>query len=348
MRDRASTAAPVMGWQRMRTPLIWIAALLAVVAILLAAAAAVQDPARSEPSNAIVTAKVDGREIAVVVYRTDTFGRLDLFRIDSVGFSTQAEAFDLDTGARVWDTLLFAEFGGTEAQVLGMGSKYVHVATAKGLVILDAATGAIVAREGEIEGLGDEYVAALDAYAWDTESQAVVLLSATGAVLSIPVDAREASSAPADVVARWSDELGIESDARSVFSPADWEQRDNWAPIPGGDQVDPVWAAEGWDVDVLLEGDTGLAAGWADGFAVTQTYQPDSSEAYYLFQVGDLATGRLIGTVEGEDGASSVTVTAEGRVVMLSRSDDYRGLLIVATSDGIRSSIIGERAFLGW
>jgi len=335
-------------WKYARVPLICIGVVFAVVVGFIALVAATHGPAKSDPSNAIATAQVDGRDIAVVVYKNDTFGHLDLFRVESMGFSTQAEAFDLDTGERVWDTLLFAEFGGTAAQVLGMGSQYVYVSTAKGLVILDAATGEIIAREGAIPGLGDDYIASMNAYVWDVESQSVVLLSASGGVLSIPVDAVEATRAPADAAARWVDELGTGTEPGSVFSPDAWEQTDGWVPFADGSSVFPEWAADGWSIDVLLEDGTGLAAGSAEGFAVTQTYEPSTSDAAYLFQVGDIESGRLIGTAEGSTSASAVTISEGGHVAFLSNGDDDRALLVVASADGIRTSVIGERGFLGW
>lgn len=329
-------------------PVIVVAVVLGLIAGISAAVSESHGPARSEPAGTIATAEVDGREIAVVVYKADTFPHLDLFRIESIGFSTQAEAFDLETGERVWDTLLFAEFGGTQAEVLGMGSEYVYIRSVEGLLILDAATGELVARDAAIDGLGEDYIASMDAYAWDAATGSVVLLDASGRVLSIPADALEAADAPAEVVARWRGELNTQDAPGPAFSPEAWEQVAYRAPLPDDEYVEPAWATPGWDVDVLLEADTGFAAGWQDGFAVTQTYQPDSTDAYYLFQVGDLATGELIGTVEGESSAAAVTVTAAGRVVMLSDNDDSQGLLVVATPDGIRSSVIGERAFLGW
>jgi len=334
--------------RRWWVPVIVVAVVLALIVGVIGAVAATHGPARSEPTGTIATARVDGREIAVVVYKGDTFPHLDLLRIESMGFSTQAEAFDLETGRRVWDTMLFAEFGGTEAEVLGMGSAYVYVRSAEGLLILDAATGEIVAREAEIDGLGDDYIAAIDAYAWDATTRSVVLLDANGRVLSIPADGLAAADAPAEVVERWRSVLNTRSESGSVFSHDAWEQVDHRAPMPNGETVAPVWAAAGWDIDVLLEDGTGLAAGWRDGFAVTQTYQPNSSEAYYFFQVGDLATGELVGTVEGESSASAVTVSDTGRVVLLSDNDTYQGLLIVASANGIRSSVIGERTLLGW
>src|SRR5690606_13573102 len=112
-----------------------------------------------------------------------------------------------------------------------------------------------------------------------SDAEAVVMLGASGAVLSIPADALEAGPAPDDVAARWANALSTQNDPRSVFSPGVWEHLDNGVPLPGGERIEAAWAADGWDVDVILEEDTGLAAGREGGFAITQTYMPSSSEA---------------------------------------------------------------------
>ncbi|MGV2982717.1 PA2928 family protein [Microbacterium sp. AGC85] len=335
-------------WRRLSTPLIYVAVLLVLVTGMFVVVAQASGPARSEPAGTIATGEVDGRSVAVVVYKADTMGHLDIFRLEAAGFSTQAEAFDLVTGDRIWDTMLMTEFGGTDAEVLGMGSDYVYVRSAKGLLILDAATGEIVAREAEIGGLGDDYIASFDAYAWDALANGVVLLDANGAVLSIPAGALEAEPADASVVERWVRVLNIDDDYPSAFDPSYWEQVESRAPVPGGGRIDPTWAAAGWDVDVLLDADTGFAAGWPYGFAVTQTYQPASrGDAPYAIEAGDLSSQELLGSVEVQTGVSFVVDDGRGHVVMLAGGDDNRGRLVIATADGIRSSIIGERGFFG-
>ena len=335
-------------WRRLRTPLIIVGVLLALVIGMFNVVAETSGPASSEPAATIATAEVDGRSVAVVVYKTDTMGHFDIFRLEAMGFSTQAEAFDLDTGERVWDTMLMTEFGGTDAEVLGMGSEYVYISSVKGLLILDAVTGDIVAREAEIAGLGDDYIASFDAYGWDASSQAVVLLDVNGVVHSIPVDALEAEPADAHVTHRWRDVLNIGDDFPGVFSPPEWELVDHRALIPGDVPVDPTWAFDGWDVEVFLDADTGFEVGSPYGFAVTQTYQPKTLEdSSHVIQAGELSSQKLLGTVETPTGVTTVVDDGRGHVVLLARGDDYRGRLVVATADGIRSSIIGERGFFG-
>lgn len=329
-------------------PLICITAFLALVVGIFAMVAATSGPANSEPAGTIATGRVDGRSIAVVAYKADTIGHFDIFRIEAMGFSTQAEAFDLDTGERVWDTMLMTEFGGTDAEVLGMGSKYVYIRSATGLLILDAANGEIIARDAEIPGLGDDYIASFDAYGWDAPSQSVVLLDVNGAVRSIPADTLEAGQAPDEAVARWRGELNLGDDFPTAFSPDTWEATGSRVALPGGEGIEPTWAVDGWNVDVLLDVDTGFAAGASYGFAVTQTNQPESPEdTTHVLQVGDLSSRKLLGTVATASDVFAVVDDGQGHVVMLANGDDYRGRLVIATADGIRSSVIGERGFFG-
>lgn len=206
------------------------------------------------------------------MYETDTFPHLDLFRIESIGHSVQAEAFDLDTGERVWDTMLSSAYPVPDAEVLAMGSEYVYVRSSDGLVILDAATGAVISRDDEIAGIDENYIASLDAYAWDASAEEVVMLDVNGRVHSIPLDTLNASPASIPVAARWRDVLNTEDR------------------FPG------------------------------------EVYSPDLST----------------------EGAGSGVDDGRGHIVTLSRTDEGQGLLVVASADGIRSSKIGERGFLGW
>lgn len=334
-------------WWALRTTLIIVTVFLALVVGFFAFVAETSGPANSEPAGTIATGQVDGRSVAVVAYKADTMGHFDVFRLEAAGFSTQAEAFDLATGTRIWDTMLMTEFGGTDAEVLGMGSEYVYIRSATGLLILDAATGDIVARDSEIAGLGENYIASFDAYEWDAVSESVVLLDVDGAVLSISVDEVEARPAADGVVERWRDELNIGDGFPNAFYPDAWEETSYRAPLPGGDDIEPSWASDGWNVDVLLD-ETGVAAGARYGFVVTQTYQPVSTEdTMYVLQAGELPAQRLLGTVEADSAVFALADDAAGHIVMLVDGDDYRGRLVVASADGIRSSTIGERGFFG-
>ncbi|MDQ0615470.1 hypothetical protein QF046_003111 [Microbacterium sp. W4I4] len=306
-------------------------------------------PIRARVSGVVAVGEVEGRDIAVVVYETDTFPHLDLFRVESMGHSVQAEAFDLDTGERIWDTMLSNAYPSPNAEALAVGSEYAYVRSDDGLTVLDAASGEIVAEDAEIRGLDDDYIASLDAYAWDAEAKEIVLLDQHGTVLSIPLDSLDAAPASSAVNARWRDVLNTEEHTSGdVYYPDSWELLSYSAPLPDDKTVYADWASEGWDSDVLLDAASGYAAGSQYGFAVSQTYEPESSDASYVFQMGELASGRLIGTVEADDAAVSVVDDGRGHVVILTDDDSDRGLLVVATADGIRSSVIGERGFLGW
>lgn len=307
-------------------------------------------PIRTSPSGVIAVGEVDGRSIAVVVYETDTFPHLDLFRIDSMGHSVQAEAFDLDSGERVWDTMLSNAYPSPDAEALAMGSEYVYVRSSEGLVILDAATGAVVSRDDGIAGLEQNYIASLDAYAWDAAGEEVVMLDVDGQVRSIPLDTLDASAASIPLATRWRDVLNTqERFPGEVYSPNQWDLVGYNAPLPDGETAVADWATPGWDVDVLLDAETGLAAGAPYGFAISQTYQPEIEHSEsHVMQVGDLATGQRIGTAAVNDAAAAVVDDGRGHVVILSGNLPGQGLLVVASTNGIRTSVIGERGLLGW
>jgi len=76
------------GWR----VLVIAAVILALITGVLAWTAALYGPATSEPSSTIATAEVDGRSVAVVVYKTNAFGAPDLFRTSSMGLITVVDA----------------------------------------------------------------------------------------------------------------------------------------------------------------------------------------------------------------------------------------------------------------
>jgi len=79
-----------------------------------------------------------------------------------------------------------------------------------------------------------------------------------------------------------------------------------------GDELEPLWASKGDSIDVLVQTQTGIPFGAEDGFAVTQTWSGGA-----------------------------------GHVVFFGRNEHQQALLVIATADGIRSSIIGGRGLMG-
>ncbi|WP_341941352.1 PA2928 family protein [Microbacterium sp. LWH10-1.2] len=140
---------------------------------------------------------IDEQDVALVVYADDSRPG-----IGEPMFQTRAAAIRLSDGATLWDQRLNEELG-SEAAALAGDSSLVYVATDEGLVILDATTGAIRAEGHGIDGIGADAVFSASAYGYDVETNAVVALTGTGAVVQIPVGALAASPAEASVARRW-------------------------------------------------------------------------------------------------------------------------------------------------
>ncbi|WP_350351410.1 PA2928 family protein [Microbacterium sp. A8/3-1] len=147
------------------------------------------------PGSAVIS--IDEQDVAVVVY-ADT-SRPGMFEPI---FQTRATAIRLSDGKALWDQRLNAELA-SEAATLAGDSSRVYVGTDEGLVILDAATGAIEAQGTGIAGLGADAVLSASAYGYDAEANAVVALSATGGFVQIPVGGVEAQPADPAVASRW-------------------------------------------------------------------------------------------------------------------------------------------------
>ncbi|UED87350.1 PA2928 family protein [Streptomyces profundus] len=116
-------------------------------------------------------------------------------------------AVDLRTGDRVWDVRLSDELI-WEAAVLATSPEYVYLVTDDGLRIVDLLDGSTVAHPDEIPGLGADYIASDDAYAYDSARRMVVALDMMGEVRGIPLGGIEAVPADEDTAATWADRLG--------------------------------------------------------------------------------------------------------------------------------------------
>ncbi|PVE94743.1 MULTISPECIES: PA2928 family protein [unclassified Microbacterium] len=147
------------------------------------------------PGSAVLS--IDEQDVAVVVYADSS--RPGLF--ESI-FQTRATAIRLSDGEALWDQRLNEELA-SEAVALAGDSSRVYIGTDEGLVILDAATGAIEAQGTGISGLGADAVLSASAYGYDAEANAVVALTASGGFVQIPVGALDAQPADAAVASRW-------------------------------------------------------------------------------------------------------------------------------------------------
>jgi len=319
-------------------------------------------PARTRPSNAIATGETtEGRHVAIVAYETDTFPHLDLFRIGSIGYSVQVQAFDLDGGEPLWDTMLSNDYPSMGAEALAVGGDYAYVRTDHGLVILDVVTGAVTARDSDIPGLGDDYVASRNAYGWDPDTEQVVLLDQEGAIRSIPLGTQTAAPASPAVATRWQDQLDAASAERLSYYESTWNATRDKAQLPGPEpEPDPLtgivpddnmlwasWApAEAWTTGIVLDQRTSYAAGSSFGFAVSESHNGSG----YIIQVADLDTRSARARLDIPSGAGiqTVAVDPDGYVVMVMPNADQQGLLIVATADALHATTIGERGWLGF
>jgi outer membrane protein assembly factor BamB len=159
-----------------------------------------------QPGFAFVGA--GGRDLLLVPY--ERHGARGMFQTMTQDlFQVRLAALDPDTGETLWDTQLSGELVWT-ASVLGGGRKYAYVATDAGLVIVAMGDGSVVAEGAGVAGLGDAFLAARSAYAYDAEGRRVLALTATGEVLAIPLD--EAKAVPVDgpLPAQWSGRLSQE------------------------------------------------------------------------------------------------------------------------------------------
>ena len=347
--------------RRWLIPVVWAVVPLLAVAAVVALVETTSSPVSTRPSNAIVTGQTTGgRHVAVVAYETDTFPHVDLFRIGSIGYSVQATAFDLDTGERLWDTMLSRDYPSIGAEALAVGGDYAYVRTDQGLVILDAATGRIVSRGDRVAGLGAAYVASRTSYAYDPQTRQVVLRDREGAVLGVPVGSDTAKPVSPAVADRWDEELVASEPDPFLYSQTLDGATNYEARVPGPEPApDPLtgivpdthmlhasWAPdEAWTADIVVDPVTGYAAGSELGFAVSQAHDGRG----YTYQVADLATGQARARLDISSGAGIRTVTVDpaGYVVMTVPNRDQQELLVVATADSIHASVIGERGWLG-
>ncbi|WP_223622269.1 PA2928 family protein [Microbacterium sp. EST19A] len=197
------------------------------------------------PGSAIVS--IDEQDVAVVVY-ADT-SRPGMFE---PLFQTRATAIRLTDGKALWDQRLNEDLA-NEAIALAGDSSRVYVGTDDGLVILDAATGAIEAQGTGIAGLGADAVLSASAYGYDSEANAVVALAATGGFVQIPLGSLEAQPADAAVASRWQGTLS----ASAFLDTSTLTRLVDTAIAPDGTTfaIEPVSEAVGRDALVISSPD---------------------------------------------------------------------------------------------
>jgi hypothetical protein len=147
------------------------------------------------PGAAVIS--IDEQDVAIVVYADNSRPG-----IGEPMFQNRAAAIRLSDGDTLWDQRLNEELG-RDAAALAGDSTLVYVATDDGLVILDAMSGGIIAEGTGVAGIGADAVLAASAYGFDAESNSVVALTGSGAVMQIPVGTSAAVPADSAVADRW-------------------------------------------------------------------------------------------------------------------------------------------------
>jgi len=146
-----------------------------------------------------------GRDLLLVPYERD--GNRGMFQTMTQDlFQVRLAAIDPDSGAALWDTQLSDQLV-WEASVLAGGRRNAYLATDSGLAIVAMADGAVVAEGAGVAGLGDAFLAARSAYAYDPDGRRVMAMNAGGDVLAIPLDQAKAAPVDAPTAAAWSGRL---------------------------------------------------------------------------------------------------------------------------------------------
>lgn len=197
------TAKPRKEPAKARGVIVVTVVLLIIIGSAIALSVSVLSPSARDIEIASTSGIVDigGEDVAILVYHDSS--RPGLF---ASGFQMRVAAIRASDGEQLWDQQLNDDLIG-DAVVLAGDSKLVYIGSDNGLVILDAATGALRSQGLEIAGLGADAVLAASAYGYDTEANAVVALAGTGQVMQLLVGQDQATPADAAVAGRWKDVL---------------------------------------------------------------------------------------------------------------------------------------------
>jgi hypothetical protein len=146
-----------------------------------------------------------GRDVLLVPY--ERHGLRGMFQTMTQDlFQVRLAAIDPGTGESLWDMQLSDQLV-WEASVLAGGRRNAYLATDSGLAIVAMADGSLVAEGAGVAGLGDTYLAARSAYAYDPDGHRVMAMTAAGDVLAIPLDQAKAAPVDAPTAAAWAGRL---------------------------------------------------------------------------------------------------------------------------------------------
>jgi hypothetical protein len=329
---------------RPRRRLVPVLAYLAVVASLFFGGSYLVSP---EPTvrvlPGIAFAEVDGRAVVLVPYeRHGGRGMFQLLTQDM--FQVRLAAADPATGAVLWDTRLSDQLV-HPASVLAAAQRYAYLATSGGLVVVELATGTIVAQGEGVGGLGGAYLATPAAYAFDPEGRRVLAMNATGDVLAIALDQTAAVPVDAPTAAAWATRLsagpvvaapaatGAEAAVRSG-SPERIALRDLPFGIPGRELVRIT--ANGLPIPVggttfaagRLVVDGGTAVGAATGHVLVE-HRRSVHDAGTRLSVVSLDNGQVTGSLDVESQVDRAVTGPAGTTAVAARD-----VLAVVRGDG--------------
>jgi hypothetical protein len=192
------------------------------------------------PSSAVIG--MDRDDVAVLVYHDDSLpGPFEAM------FQMRVAAIRLSDGEQLWDQRLNEDLIG-DAVVLAGDASSVYIGSDHGLVVLDAATGAVRVEGDGVPGIGADAVLSASAYGYDPEVDAVVALTGSGALMQIAVGSTQAVPADAAVTARWQNTLG----SGPFLDETVLTQQVEVAATPDGTRFEIVPVAEAVQRDALV------------------------------------------------------------------------------------------------
>ncbi|WP_026422629.1 PA2928 family protein [Actinokineospora inagensis] len=297
-------------------------------------------------------ARVDGREVVLVPYgRSGARGMFQLMTRDM--FQARVAALDVATGEVLWDTQVSDELI-WHATVLAAGDKVAYVTTDAGLLVFDTHTGEITARGPDIAGLGSAYVAAPSAYGYDAANHRVMAMTATGAVLAIPLDNPVAAPVDPATATTWAAELTVDGHTKSkpqatatkaTIDTGRLELRDRGAPgkvlvrVGADGEVTPVGDTVYFDAALVTDG---AARAVGSGHVLVRHDRSVNDNATVLTAVA-LDNGTTTSTLPIGSSPDSAATGPDGTVAI---TTDHQ--VAVLTADGHLTALtVGATDFFG-
>lgn len=357
-------------WPRLLIPVAVVAFMIFGVSYL----ATPEPDVTLQPGAGFAT--VSGKEIALQPYqRSGARGMFQMITQDM--FQVRLAATELETGRVLWDVQLSDELI-WQAKVLASGTWNTYVATDGGLVIMDLASGQVLARDHDILGLARP-VTSRSAYGYDASIRAVVAMDADGGLHAIALDTITAIPEPPAVARAWNGKLsagrstntaGGSTATEGVLPGGDTVQlrpRDN---APGmslvrraGNSSTPISQAVFHEAQILLTPPPGAAqpegfpagdrptgaAGGAAGLVAVQ-HNRDINSRFRALSVVSLENGQVIATLPiGADPARALTSPGNRTVIHVRTADEHtgEGLVVIGLDGRATWAEVGRTDYFG-